>query len=226
MGDEFDDDLAATIDGGVLVVAAEDCAYGFRHALMREAVYAALLPARRLVLHERIVAALHSDRSLCARTPSRRAVMLAVHSWAAGDWVGVIVPAIEAADAAAAVFAFQEAEVHIGRALAAFDRLSSANPVPSVDRQALIERAAEYAYFAGTGHRAIEVAQRAAAQARDSGDVVAEARCRLLIARSAWAWATRRSRSTRARPRWRFSHRTLRRSCWPERWRSRPAAPC
>ena len=181
----FDADLTEAIDSGVLAVELDGSGYRFRHVLLREAIYAALLPARRQALHQRIVDALHSDPSLCARTPGYRLAMLAGHAWEAGDYAAVVAPAIEAAEAAAAVFAFREAELHIGRAMTALDRLSPGDAVQPVDRQVLLERAGEYAYSAGSNQRAVDLAQAGIALARGAGDAPAEARCQLLLARSA-----------------------------------------
>jgi len=184
--DAMDADLAEAIDGGVLVASPDGCAYSFRHALLREAVYSTLLPARRKALHKHIATALQRDSSLGARSPSYRTSMLANHFWAAEDWAAVITPAIEAGDAAASVFAFREAELQIGRAMTALARLDAAGVAVDVDRQALLERASEYASYAGAHERAVELARAAVQRARDAGDVNGEARCQLLLARSAW----------------------------------------
>src|SRR5215218_6835394 len=50
--------LREAVSARVLLVDADDGAYGFRHALVKEAVYAELLPGERTRLHARFAAAL------------------------------------------------------------------------------------------------------------------------------------------------------------------------
>ena len=50
--------LREAVSAHVLLVDAGDGAYGFRHALVKEAVYAELLPGERTRLHARYATAL------------------------------------------------------------------------------------------------------------------------------------------------------------------------
>ena len=56
-----------------------------------------------------------------------------------------------------------------------------------VDRLALLERAADVAYMAGDGERAVELARAAVDEASAAGDPAIAARCYALLGRNAWA---------------------------------------
>ncbi len=58
--------LAETVDRQILVVDPSGAGYRFRHALLREAVDAALLPGERVRLHRQVAEALAADASLGA----------------------------------------------------------------------------------------------------------------------------------------------------------------
>ena len=62
------DALREAVTNHVLVQKADRESYGFRHALMREAVYEDLLPGERGGLHVRLAEALEGDPSLSAET--------------------------------------------------------------------------------------------------------------------------------------------------------------
>ena len=94
--------------------------YRFRHALLREAVDAALLPGERRRLHRLVAVGAHRRRVARprrARPPRRRAGRPLVGGRRVGArrWRA----SMDAADAAVAVWAFPEALAHLERALSA-----------------------------------------------------------------------------------------------------------
>ncbi|MGZ4760411.1 MAG: ATP-binding protein, partial [Acidimicrobiales bacterium] len=179
--------LAETVDRQVLVVDPTGIGYRFRHALLREAVYAALLPGERTRLHRLMAIALTSDASLGPAEPGHRAAELALHWWAAGEWAEALEPSIAAAEAAVAVLAFPEALVHLEHALAALDRVPAAVVPPGTDRLRLLEQAADAAYLAGDGQRSVDLARAAIERVDADADPATAARFHTLLGRNAWA---------------------------------------
>ena len=87
-----------------LVAEESDGGFSFRHALTREVIYASLLAVHVRELHRRIA------RTLEAMPEERRSIeALAYHSWAAGDRLKAAAFGGSAGDAAAAVFAHEDA---------------------------------------------------------------------------------------------------------------------
>jgi len=94
----------------VLVLDQEHDGCRFRHELLREAVYAAVLPGERRRLHRRLASVLQADESRDRRGPGHRAAELASHWWAAEAWAEAVEPSVAAADAAVEVWAFVESQ--------------------------------------------------------------------------------------------------------------------
>jgi DNA-binding CsgD family transcriptional regulator len=156
--DALEQALAEAVDRQILVVDASVGGYRFRHALLREAVYAAMLPGEARRLHHALATALTADPSLGAAGPGHRVAELAGHWWAAGEWPQALDASLAAADAAQAVWAFPEALAHLEHALSALDATSGD---VSIDRVQLLAKVSEVAYLAGSSHRAVELAQAA-----------------------------------------------------------------
>lgn len=177
-------DLADAIDNHILVATRQPPAYRFRHALLREAVHTSMLPAQQRAAHRRIATLLEADPSIGASPSHQRLAELAGHWWAAGDWACAVPSSIAAAEAAASVFAFGDAHTHLEHAISASARMADGDsPAGGVD---LLERAADYAYYAGENLRALELARQATAAALEADDPRAAARCYTLAGRSAW----------------------------------------
>ncbi len=181
--------LAEAVDRQVLVVNATEPSYRFRHNLLREAVYGSLLPGERARLHGQVAKAIDADPTLGPSDPGHRASELAVHWFAAGEWVDALIESLAAADATAAVWAPPETLVHLERALAALDRLPADRVRPDVDRRDLLERAADAAYWAGAAQRSVDLVQQAIDEADVSVDPLGVARSYLLLGRNAWSVA-------------------------------------
>jgi len=98
--------LREAVSAHVLLAEAADETYGFRHALVKEAVYAELLPGERTRLHARFAAA------LAGRDDGGQAGLaaeLAWHWYAAHDLERALPAAVEAGLAAERAYAFAEA---------------------------------------------------------------------------------------------------------------------
>lgn len=183
----LDKALAEAVDRQVLVVEPHGTAYRFRHALLREAVEASLLPGERSRLHRSLAAALTPDAERRPDPSGQRAAELALHWWAAGEWAEAFSWSLAAADAAVAVLAFPEAFVHLDHALAALDRLPEAEVPATADRLALLERASDLAYHGGEGQRSVDLALAATDLVDAEADPATAARFLTLLGRNAWA---------------------------------------
>ena len=151
--------LREAVSAHVLLVAADDGAYGFRHALVKEAVYAELLPGERTRLHARFAAALAGrdaggDPGLAAE--------LAWHWYAAHDLERALPAAVEAGRAAERAFAYAEAQRQFERALELWDRVPGATA--GLDKAELLARAGEAAANAGAADRAVALVRGALAE--------------------------------------------------------------
>jgi DNA-binding CsgD family transcriptional regulator/tetratricopeptide (TPR) repeat protein len=157
--------LREAVSAQVLLVDAHDGTYGFRHALVKEAVYGELLPGERTRLHERFAVALTGRSGLppheAGAGPAPTAE-LAWHWYAAHDLARALPAAVEAGLAAERSYAFAEAQRHFERALELWER---APAVPTgVDRAELLGRAAEAAANTGAVDRAILLVRGALAE--------------------------------------------------------------
>jgi DNA-binding CsgD family transcriptional regulator len=156
------DGLREAVSAHVLLVDADDGAYGFRHALVKEAVYAELLPGERTRLHARFAAALAvrdgaGDPGLAAE--------LAWHWYAAHDLERALPAAIEAGKAAERAYAFAEAQRQFERALELWERTATAPPeTAGLDKAELLARAAEAAGNTGASERAVALVRSALAE--------------------------------------------------------------
>jgi DNA-binding CsgD family transcriptional regulator len=133
------------------LVAGED-GYAFRHALIREAIYADLLPGERRDAHARVA------RLLAARpTP----VAELAHHWdAAGQVDEALAASVRAAESASAAFAPAEAHAHYERAIRRWREATAPEPLTGLDLDTLLERAAAAASIASRNRRAVELTQQ------------------------------------------------------------------
>jgi DNA-binding CsgD family transcriptional regulator/tetratricopeptide (TPR) repeat protein len=176
----------------VLVPDDDRNAYGFRHSLLREAIYDELLPGERARLHAAYGAALERDPGLA---PGSAPAELAYHWYEAGDVERALPAAVAAARAAERVYGFAEAQRQYERALELWDRASDPaaallrGPNPEVvdtDRLGLFERAAEAANLAGDHHQAITLMEAAIREPTEPDPI----RCALLRERlGAYLWS-------------------------------------
>jgi DNA-binding CsgD family transcriptional regulator/tetratricopeptide (TPR) repeat protein len=142
--------------------------YGFRHALVQEAVYADLLPSERVDLHGRFAAVLEASRPPSGLLDAASAAELAHHWSVAGVADRALRASIEAAMAADRVFAFAEAHHQYERALRLWDTVAEPDTVSPLGDLDLRQRAAESAHLAGDAARAVTIIGEALAGADDA----------------------------------------------------------
>jgi DNA-binding CsgD family transcriptional regulator/tetratricopeptide (TPR) repeat protein len=162
------DELAAALREAVdrhLLVAGDDEAMHFRHALLQEAVYEELLPGERLALHARVAEAVEGLRA-AADSDARVASELAHHWYEARDARRALPALLRAGQAAERVFAFGNAFAHYHLALSLWP--SGGPDLDGMTRRELVTRTAEAAALSGAYDRAIDLAQGALIEAADA----------------------------------------------------------
>jgi DNA-binding CsgD family transcriptional regulator len=174
--------LHELIDGHVLIADARTGHYAFRHALLREAVYADLLPRERRALHLRIAEALEEHPEL-APSDSARSAELALHFHAARQLPEALAASVAAGLAAETVYAFGEALIHYERALELWGWEATVE-IP-LDRLELTRRAAEAANLAGVTERAVALARETLVHV-DPGDLARVALAHERLGRYLW----------------------------------------
>jgi DNA-binding CsgD family transcriptional regulator/Arc/MetJ-type ribon-helix-helix transcriptional regulator len=155
--DELSAAVRAALDARVIVPARDGRAYEFRHALLREAAYAELLPSEREALHAVLARELEADPELGG---AAFAGEVAHHWHAAGERERALVASVRAGREAERVYAHPEALRHFQRALELWER-AAPRARAGLDRVELAERAAEAASATGETQLAIALAQRA-----------------------------------------------------------------
>nr|WP_245600005.1 helix-turn-helix transcriptional regulator [Embleya scabrispora] len=153
--DELDTALREAV-GRHLLVAAEGDTYAFRHALIREAAYADLLPGERVRIHG-VFARLLGDPGRRVGSSAERAV----HHRAGHDLPGALSASVEAADHAARVGAPAEEMRWLEAALEVWDAVPNARELADTDDVSLMLRASAAAVGAGEAHRAVAFARTA-----------------------------------------------------------------
>ena len=149
--------VRTVIDARILVVDNE--AYGFRHPLLGEVVYADLLPPERARLHRKIAAALQRQPAVVLRRADR-AGELAFHLDRAGDSENAFTALLAAADAAETV-APRAAFGHLERAFQLWDSVGERSA--GISRAHRLWQAAEIATATVGNERALEMAHAAIA---------------------------------------------------------------
>jgi tetratricopeptide (TPR) repeat protein len=143
------------VDGGVLVSDRATGQFGFRHALMREAVYGDLTAAEAAALHGEIAAVLGSYDE--QPNPAE----IGRHWEAAGDLLSALRAYFEAGRLTSAVSAYADALDQFDRALALWDRAGVARGDSAFDRIDILTGAAEAARWTGDFKRAFELCTEA-----------------------------------------------------------------
>jgi DNA-binding CsgD family transcriptional regulator/tetratricopeptide (TPR) repeat protein len=144
--------LRAAVSAGVLV--PHEDAYEFRHALLREAAYAEVLPGERVPLHAALARRLEASPEL-AGADTTLAAELAYHWQAAGERERALSAAVRAGEEAERMYAHPEALRHFQRALELWEAGDG------VDRVRITEAAARAANATGEHRLAVALARRA-----------------------------------------------------------------
>jgi len=167
-GTALDLALRTAVDGNVLVSIGAD-SYGFRHALLAEAVYDDLLPGERVRLHGAYA------RALCDGDVDGTAAELARHARAAHMVETAVGASIQAGDEAMAVGGPDEAaqhyEVALGLVAEATERPGNGDTVAPVDIVGLTIKASKAAVAAGNLFRALALVQERMRLAADDPPV-------------------------------------------------------
>jgi DNA-binding CsgD family transcriptional regulator len=147
--------------------------YRFRHALLREAVYADLMPGERTRLHARLA-------SLLAGVPGA-AAELAHHSMASHDIPGAFAASLRAGAAAERLGAPAEAHRHYDLALELWVRVEAAEQIAGMTRGKLGLKSALAAAASGDVPRAVHLLRhiRDWVLADPASPEIAELRCRI-----------------------------------------------
>jgi predicted ATPase len=157
-----EDDLNAALRDAVEdYLLAHDPAtagYSFRHALLREAIYADLLPGERRTLHLRLARTL-AERPGLAGTTAAAAAELAHHWYAAGELPAALAASVNAGAAAEDVRALGEAWLHYERALEMWELVRPAPAELQFGHLEVMRWAGEAAVLTGETQRAIALAR-------------------------------------------------------------------
>lgn len=177
--------LRAAVDERVLVAldGSGTAAYAFRHALLQEALYDELLPAERTFLHRAVATQLEAT----ARPgQAGRQAEIAVHWERARDAERAVAASIGAAEEAAGLLAFGEAQGHFERILSFWSSVPNIEQILGVDRAAIAERAAAAAASAGSLARAIALGQEALREVDEDRDQSRAFRLQHWLVRHLW----------------------------------------
>jgi DNA-binding CsgD family transcriptional regulator/tetratricopeptide (TPR) repeat protein len=147
---ELDDGLHEAVAHRLLIVSGEG--YDVRHALLREALYAELLPGERSRLHLAVATALERRDEPAA---------LARHWYAAGDRGRALAAFVAAGTAAQETYAWAVAHAHYERALRLWPQVPDAESRCGLGHVDLLKRAAETAMAEGDFDRAIGLTEKA-----------------------------------------------------------------
>jgi DNA-binding CsgD family transcriptional regulator len=131
--------------------------YAFRHALLREAVYADLLPGERTRLHAVMSSLLADEQRLMV---PGTAAQLALHCLASHDIQAAFAASVRAAKEAEELGAPAEAHRHYDQALALWDRVTEPEQTAGMNRGKLGLESASMAAASGDVPRAIQQLRR------------------------------------------------------------------
>ena len=154
---EYEQAVREAVANQLLVPDGEE-GYAFRHALLREAAYADLLPGERTRLHARL-AELLSDEVRLSMVPGT-AAELAHHSLASHDIPGAFSASVRAGQEADRLAAPAEAHRHFDQALALWDRVTDPEKLAGMQRGWLAFESATSAAASGDLHRAVQQLHR------------------------------------------------------------------
>ncbi|MFE9189497.1 AAA family ATPase [Micromonospora sp. NPDC007208] len=121
--DELIEALRTAVQAQVLVPARDGSGYGFRHALVREAVSDSLLPGERALINRRYAEALEGDTSLVRA--EELMTRLARHWYDAHDDVKALQMSVSASVEARNRYAYAEQLRLLERAMELWDRVSN-----------------------------------------------------------------------------------------------------
>jgi DNA-binding CsgD family transcriptional regulator/tetratricopeptide (TPR) repeat protein len=169
---EYEDAIRETVTQQLLIPDGDG--YSFRHALLREAVEADLLPGERTRLHGVLAGLLASEDRLANQAGT--AAELAHHYLASHDIPGAYAASIRAGAEAEQLGAPAEAHRHYDQALALWDRIPDAERQGGTSRGQLVLYSANGAAASGDVVRAVQQLRRLWASFGDGTDPLLVAR--------------------------------------------------
>jgi len=170
---EYEDAVREAVARQLLIPDGSD-GYTFRHALLREAIYADLLPGERTRLHAAMSTLLANEDRLAV---PGTAAELAQHCLASHDTQGAFAASVRAGQEARDLGAPAEAHRHFDQALALWERVPEPEKTAGMSRGKLGLESASMAAASGDVARAVHLLRRLrqlAAQASAAGTLLDE----------------------------------------------------
>jgi DNA-binding CsgD family transcriptional regulator len=155
-GPEYDEAVRESV-ASQLLVPDGDVGYAFRHALIREAIYADLLPGERTRMHARLAELLSDETRLAV---PGTAAELAHHYLVSHDITGAFTASVWAGQEASRLAAPAEAHRHFDQALALWDRVSDPERLVGMPRGWLAFESANETAASGEVRRAVQQLRR------------------------------------------------------------------
>jgi DNA-binding CsgD family transcriptional regulator/tetratricopeptide (TPR) repeat protein len=183
--DDLNTALRDAVDDYLLAHDPATAGYAFRHALLREAIYADLLPGERRTLHLRLARTL-GERPRLAGTTAAAAAELAHHWYAAGELPAALVASVDAGAAAEDVHALGEAWLHYERALEMWELVRPAPAELRFGHLEVMRRAGEAAVLTGETQRAIALAREVLGRIDERSDSIQAALAHERLGRYLW----------------------------------------
>jgi DNA-binding CsgD family transcriptional regulator len=184
--DDLNSALRDAVESYLLTHDSSTGRYSFRHALVREAIYADLLPGELRSLHLRLAQALSEHPGLAAEQASG-AAELAHHWYAAGQLPEALAASISAGVAAENLRALGEAWLHYERALDIWDLAAPPADELPLDRLEVLRRAADAALLTGEEARAVTLARELLARINEHDAPVQAALAYERLGRYLWS---------------------------------------
>ncbi len=169
-----------------LLLAGEEGALMFRHALLREAVYDDLLPGERSELHLALAAAFEERAMDTPDRQTERAALIAHHYTMAGAQPAALRASVQAALAARDVHAYGEAANLAERALELWPRVPDAEQLLPLDHVDLLRLAAGGHAIVGDQDRAEVLLEAALAEVDERADPTRYSALLSRLARAQW----------------------------------------
>ncbi|HEV2452441.1 MAG TPA: BREX system ATP-binding domain-containing protein [Streptosporangiaceae bacterium] len=163
-----------------LLVGDGQGGFTFRHALLREAIYADLLPGERTRLHATLAGLLADEERL--DTVPGTAAELAHHALASHDIAGAFAASVRAGQEAERLAAPAEAHRHYDQALALWDRVDEPEKKAGMNRAKLALKSATNAAASGDLQRAVHQLRRVSAVLTDDYEPALVSRIRERLA--------------------------------------------
>jgi DNA-binding CsgD family transcriptional regulator len=170
-----------------VLVASDDGALFFRHALLREAVYDDLLPGERVELHLALARVFEQRDVADGDATVDTAGAIAGHYAAAGDQPAALRAFVRASRAARRSLAFGEAADLAERALELWPRVSDAEELAGMDRPDLLTHAAAAQSQVGDYNRSAVLLESALAEIDPDSDPYRYSWILARLARTLWA---------------------------------------